>query len=135
MSISLKELIKDVEFSSLPSDVQANLMELLEKINKIRKAYSKPMTVTSGLRDMADHLRIYKAKGITDPAKIPMKSRHLKGAAVDIADPKQELQKWCLDNIKKLEEIDLWCEDFAYTSTWVHFQIIPPKSGKRFFVP
>lgn len=133
--VSLKELLKDVAFSSLPKDHQDNIMNLLERINKVRSAYAKPMTVTSGYRSMEDHLRIYKQKGITDQKRIPMQSRHLYGMAADISDPKQELQKWCLANVKLLEDVGLWCEDFSATKNWVHFQITPPKSGKRFFMP
>jgi uncharacterized protein YcbK (DUF882 family) len=140
MAITLKEIIKDADFNALPSDIQDNLMELLEKVNKLRAAYGKPMIVTSGLRTMADHLRIYKQKAkregkAFDQSKVPMKSRHLFGQAIDVSDPKKELQKWCLANVKKLEEIGLWCEDFAYTPNWLHVQIVQPKSGNRFFIP
>lgn len=133
--IELKELLKGKDFNSLPAEHQANLMTLLEKISRVRIAYGKPMTVTSGYRSMQEHLDIYKRKGITDKNRIPMKSKHLVGAAVDISDPKRELQVWCKNNVKLLEEIGLWMEDFAYTSNWVHFQVIPPKSGNRFFIP
>lgn len=135
MSISLKELIKDKSFSSLDKTVQGNLMTLLERINRVRDAYGKAMTVTSGLRTKEDQIRIYKAKGITDVSKIPMKSQHLVGAAVDIADPKRDLQKWCQQNVKLLESIGFWMEEFSATPTWIHFQIFPPKSGARFFKP
>jgi uncharacterized protein YcbK (DUF882 family) len=132
--ISLKELLGKYEFVDLPKEHQDNILDLLYKINKIREAYGKPMIVTSGYRSMEDHERIYKAKGV-DSSKIPRKSKHLSGLAVDIADPKQELQKWCLMNVDKLESIGLWCEDFSATKNWVHLQIAPPGSGKRFFIP
>lgn len=134
--VSMKELLHNkYKLEDQPKETQDNLKILLEKINKIRTTYGQVMTVTSGLRSMDDHLRIYAEKGITDTNKIPMKSKHLYGQAVDISDPHQKLQKWCLANVKKLEEVGLWCEDFSATSNWVHFQIIPPKSGKRFFIP
>lgn len=138
MSISLKEILGKYKFEDLPKEHQDNCMILLERINKIRQAYGKPMQVSSGYRSMEDHLRIYKNKGITDPNKIPMQSKHLSAAAIDIADPNQELQKWCLNNISLLENVELWCEDFSATSkpsAWVHMQIFPPKSNKRFFIP
>lgn len=138
MAISLTELIKSKRWDSLPKETQDNLMILLERINKVRTAYAKTMIVTSGLRTKEDQIRIYKEKGITDLNKIPMGSRHLIGAAVDISDPKQELQSWCLKNEKLLESIGLWCEHFDYTkkpNPWVHFQIFPSKSGHRFFIP
>lgn len=133
--ISLKELLGDHVFASQSKAVQDNLMLLLERINKIRSAWGKSMTVTSGLRTKEDQIRIYKAKGITDLKKIPFGSQHITGGAVDISDPKQELQAWCVKNEKLLESVGLWCESFDYTKNWVHFQVNPPKSGKRFFVP
>lgn len=135
MSISLKEIIKNADFNSLPEETRGNLMTLLERVNKVRDAYGKPMIVSSGLRMMEDHLHIYREKGITDQSKIPMKSRHLIGAAVDFADPKGELQSWINENVKLMEEVGLWMEDFSATKGWVHMQILPPASGNRFFKP
>lgn len=134
MSITLKELLGKYEFADLSIEHQDNILELLEKISKVREAYDKPMRVTSGYRSMADHERIYKEKGIS-PNKIPRKSKHLYGQAVDIADPQQALAKWCTANVAKLESIGVWCEDPQYTLGWLHLQIVPPKSGKRFFIP
>ena len=132
-------MIKESEINpkgyTLTEEQASNLPILLERINKVRSAWGNPMTVTSGLRSMEDHLRIYREKGITDPSKIPMGSSHLKGAACDIFDPKQELQAWCKANEKLLEEIGLWMEDFSATPNWVHFQIVAPRSGNRFFKP
>jgi hypothetical protein len=133
--IDLKELLGGKDFNSLPSDHQGNLMILLEKINKIRIAYGKPMIVTSGYRSLQEHLDIYKRKGITDQNRIPMQSKHLYGQAVDISDPKGELDTWCQNNVKLLEDIGLWLEHPDYTLGWTHFQIVPPKSGNRFFIP
>lgn len=131
----MKELIKDTDFNSLPADIKANLLKLLEKLTRVRLAYGKPMTVTSGLRTMEDHLRIYKEKGITDKSKIPMKSNHLYGIAADISDPKGEFKKWIKENMKLMEELGLYFEDFDSTPTWVHIQFKAPASGNRFFKP
>lgn len=133
--LEMRELLKNARLEDQPNDVQKNLWVLLDKLNMVRAAYGKPMTVTSGLRSMADHLRIYAEKGITDKTKIPMKSRHLSGQAADIYDPKQALQKWVMQNLDVVEKAGLWMEDFSATKNWVHFQIIPPASGKRFFKP
>lgn len=133
--ITMSEILKGAKLEDQTPEIQKNLNDLLVKLNKVRALYGKPMIVTSGLRTMEDHLRIYREKGITDPKKIPMKSRHLTGDAADFGDSKQELQKWCLANVKVLEEIGLYCEDFSATKNWVHFQQLPPKSGKRFFMP
>ena len=118
---------------------QDSLYKLLHAINIIRQAYNKPMLPTSGYRSREDQLRIYKNKGIVDEKKIPWGSAHLKGMAVDISDPKQELQKWCLENPEILDKANLFMEDFAFTKNWVHFQINPfgsyKKGGTRYFKP
>lgn len=122
------------------SEHEANLLILLNKINVIRTKYGKPMTVTSGYRTMEDHLRIYreiaKNKGNQfNPSNVPMKSKHLSGQAVDIYDPKGELKKWIMNNLDLCEELGFYFEDFNHTPNWIHFQTVPPKSGKRFFIP
>lgn len=131
----MKELLSNqATFESLDKEIQDNLNILLDKVNKVRTAYAKPMIVTSGLRTKQHHLEIYARKGIFPP-KVPMKSNHLFGRAIDFADGDGKLKKWILENIKLIEEIGLYMEDFTATKTWVHFQINPPKSGKRFFKP
>ena len=128
--ITLQELLvgcseKDVSLSQM-----ANLQDLLTKMNKVRKAYGKPMYVTSGFRSMAKHLQIYKNLGKV----APMGSRHLQGQAADISDPQGDLMFWCQTNEPKLAEIGLWME-VPDEQKRVHFQTIAPKSGRRFFYP
>jgi uncharacterized protein YcbK (DUF882 family) len=133
--ITMNELLSNqAKLGELPNDVQNNLNDLLVKINKVRLAYGKPMIVTSGLRTTKHHLEIYARKGIYPP-KVPMKSNHLSGRAVDFSDADGKLKAWVKDNIKLMEEIGLWLEDFSATKTWCHFQINPPRSGNRFFLP
>ena len=140
MSISMEELLKGKNLVDLPKEHQENLAILLEKMNKIRDLWGKPMTVTSGYRSKEDHLRIYKELAVKrnkpfDEKAIPWGSAHLKAAAVDIADNSEyTLYNWCQSNIKTLEDVGLWCE-VKDDQKRVHFQIYPPKSGHRFFDP
>lgn len=134
--ITMDELLSNqATLSELDIEIQNNLNDLLTKINLVRTSWGKPMTVTSGFRTMKHHLEIYAAKGITDINKIPMKSNHLYGRAVDISDSARVLQKWCFADEPLLISIGLWMEDFSKTPTWCHFQINPPQSGKRWFMP
>jgi len=110
--------------------IDKNLSILLQRINEIRNAYGKPMVVTSGLRSESDQDLLIAQKKTN--AK---HSKHLAGLACDIKDCDGELKAWIKQNVKALEVIGLWCEDFAYTPTWVHFQCSSPLSGKRFFIP
>jgi uncharacterized protein YcbK (DUF882 family) len=107
-------------------ETAGNLDKLLTIMNKVRAAYNKPMVVTSGLRSEADQKRI-------NP-KAP-KSNHIRGLACDVSDPHGELWAWCMLNMKLMEDLGIYFEDKNSTPTWVHFQIVPPKSGKRIFKP
>jgi len=133
--ISMKELLSgQCTFEECTPEQQANLTELLKRVNIVRTAYNKGMNVTSGLRTMKHHLEIYARKG-KYPPNVPMKSNHLFGRAVDFADGDKALKKWAMQNIHVFEQAGLWMEDFEATPTWLHVQIVPPKSGKRFFKP
>lgn len=114
-------------------EVCFNAGQLLWKINML--GFKPARYFSSCLRSRQSQIRIYKEKGITDESKIPFGSCHLTGDGVDIADSDGEFQKWLKKNVKKLEELGLYCEDFKYTPGWVHIQQRPPKSGKRFFIP
>lgn len=126
--IKLSELNKR-NYPTTPM-IEQNLHELCRRLNIVRKAYGKPMIVTSGLRSEKQQQELIKAGKSNAP-----KSKHLTGHAADISDPNGELAKWCLENVKVLEEAGLWCEDFNFTPTWCHFQTVPPRSGNRFFKP
>lgn len=122
--ISMSEIVKSpATFEQQSQDIQSNLTILLERMNKVRTAYGKSMTCTSGLRTMEDHLRIYAEKGITDHSKIPMKSKHLFGQALDVYDITGDLHQWCKDNESLLKEIGIWLENRQ--GPWQHFQVVP----------
>lgn len=63
-------------------------------------------------------------------------SKHITGNGLDVRDTSERtLARWCLANLEKLAASGLWIEDPQWTPTWVHFQDLPPKSGRRVFVP
>jgi hypothetical protein len=132
--ISLKEL--NPKNFLLTDDQKNNLIDLQTRINVVRSAYGKPMYVTSGIRDLLDHRRIYiekaRRQGISN-VRIPMGSKHLTGQAVDIKDSDGALYEWCKEHTTVLEQAGLYCEEA--TLGWVHFQSVPPKSGRRWFYP
>jgi len=137
--ITINELLKGKKLEDQSTAIQTNLKDLLIKINKVRTKRDLPMTITSGLRTVDDHLRIYEdlakqRKVPFDKSKVPMQSKHLYGQAVDISDPDGSLFQWTKDNEKFLTEVGLWMEE-KDDQPRVHFQIVPPKSGKRWFYP
>ena len=126
--ISKKELLKgrDKQFpNEYTQEISDNLDELLIKLNKFRAAYGKPMYCSSGWRPLSVNNRVSKAK----------KSKHMLGQAADFVDKDKELAKFCLQNEELLIKIGLWMEHPDYTSSWCHFQSVPPKSGKRYYIP
>jgi uncharacterized protein YcbK (DUF882 family) len=128
MKFSIQELLKAGSHKWAEKDVDViilrNIEDLCRKINAL--GYEPPMRATSCLRSIKDQQRI-------NPSA--MGSSHLYGCAVDIADPKGELKKWCVANKAKLIECGLWMEDPKYTTSWCHLSSYMPKSGKRIFIP
>jgi hypothetical protein len=124
----------------IPAEHDANIDELLIEVNKLRLAYGKPLQVSSGYRSLEEHLEIYRRKGITDKKKIPMQSNHLKGLAVDlvtVGEPIKNLHDFVKKLVEDKSEVveNLWFEDFKASPTWLHIQIVAPKSGRKFFKP
>ena len=129
--ITREEILKG---EKCPPELEENLKILLEKVNKLRQLWNKPMIVTSGFRTMEHHIQVYRDKGITGLDKIPMKSKHLYCQAVDISDTEFKLTQFCKDNEDKMEEIGIWFEDDMSVKR-LHIQSVPPKSQNRWFKP
>jgi hypothetical protein len=124
---------KPIASSEILAEHVINSEVLINKINQLWVTYEKqngnrPLIVSSGYRTKAINASI---KG---SAK---RSNHMLGKAVDIQDRQQTLQRWLKTpvGLKALEDADLYCEDFSYTKTWVHFQTTRPASGMRFYIP
>ena len=109
-------------------EIDANLKILLAKINEVRLAYNIPMTVTSGLRSDEQQQALIAAGKSNAP-----KSHHLTGEACDILDTDGKLWAWTQANNDLMIKIGLWMENRQ--GPWQHYQIVPPKSGNRWFNP
>lgn len=117
------------KLADLPADIQVNLKLLHERINKLRTAYGKPLKVNDGYRRPQDK-----------PKNGAAKSNHYQGLAIDLDDDNTAfLWKWVQSNLALMQEIGLWMEDPRWThgsvGTWMHFQVVPPKSKRRIYVP
>jgi len=62
-------------------------------------------------------------------------STHREANGGDVYDPMRTLATWCVANPDRLAAHGLWCEDFRWTPVWCHFQRVPPRSGKRIYIP
>lgn len=115
---------REVEFP-LSAEVESNLGVLLDRVNRIRALYDKPMFVSSG----------YRPGHYNKDAGGAANSPHLECQAVDFHDKDRKLTDWILSNVQVLEECDLYMEDPGHTPSWVHLQSRPTRSGRRVFIP
>lgn len=116
---------RDKQFP-LDKQQEDNLAKLLIALNKLRKAYGKPLIVSSGYRPAAINAQ---TKGAAK------KSSHIMCLACDFKDIDGKIDKWCLDNLHILTECGLYLESPEHTPNWCHVQCIAPKSGARVFIP
>lgn len=123
MYFSEQEMFCKYDPKEIPDGIISNLMELRARLNQL--GFKPPRVFTCTYRNPEHNARVGGAK----------KSSHLTGCACDIADADRKLKDYLLMNPELLEECDLYAEDFDSTSTWVHLQSNPPKSGKRIFKP
>jgi len=134
--ITLTDLLCGNDWTKCSPEQQTNALELGKAINAFFDVCPIKPVVTSGFRSPEHHINIYKKKlgKNFDIKKVPMKSKHLSFQAVDIADPDGSLWAYCQNAVPLLDKLGLWLEDDPATPR-VHFQIVPPLSGKRFFKP
>lgn len=120
--IEREEILKG---QKIDESLEGNLEKLLTALNRFRAVWGKPMIVTSGYRSPAHNALVGGAK----------RSNHMKCLAADFADPDESLDAFCQTNLKLLEDCGLWLESPMHTKGWCHLQAVPPKSGKRIFIP
>ena len=120
---------RDTEYAEeLTDEIRRNAEVTLAKVNELleRSGFKSIDSLNSGWRPRA-------VNEATSNAATG--SKHLTGQAADIPDSGHVLASWCVDNLDVMEEIGLWMEDPRYTPTWFHVQTVPPKSGRRVFIP
>lgn len=130
MAVKQEDILKG---KACPKGYEEDLQKLIKRLNRLEEEWEEDFVITSGLRSIADQIRIYAKKGITDKSKIPFKSKHFYCQAADIEDKDGSLYEWLLKNERLLENIGLWME--LNTKGWVHLQTKPPGSNRRYFLP
>lgn len=110
----------------LTKEQEGNFEKLFKAMNMLRAYYGRPMIITSGVRTEQMQMRI-------NPSN--PNSAHRQAGACDVNDPEKELSGWCIDNLDKIVECDLYLEHRYPYMRHQHFQVIAPKSGRRIFLP
>ena len=128
--MNIPELVTKEELNphkyKLTPEQEINFHLLHAAVNILRHECGLPFVITSGVRSKEDQLKI-------NP-KNP-KSAHTLAAACDILDKDRKIWVWCMDNLDCVIEAGIYLESKNFTPTWVHMQIIAPKSGNRVFLP
>lgn len=115
--------------------IDSNLLVLYQRLKQVEALFLEshsgtPFEVTSGLRSPALQSQLV-AMGVSTATK----SKHLTGSAADIRDLHGLLKAWLKSTPEILVDASLWCEAAESTPGWCHFQIVPPGSGNRWFLP
>ena len=112
----------------LSDEIRRNAEVTVERANELlrRSGHSDIEHVASGWRPQA----------VNDAtANAAHGSRHLTAQAIDLPDDDRALADFVVDNRHMLEELDLYIEHPGWTPGWLHVQTVPPKSGRRIFIP
>lgn len=83
--------------------------QLINKLNEIREAYSKPITIVSAARCEKHNKSVGGAQ----------RSAHIEGIAADLKRT-PELLAFLIAN---LEKFNVWMEDPLATPTWIHIDL------------
>ena len=110
----------------LTDALRTNAAVVVERVNQFLRQAACPGVVNSGWRPHTINASV--------PNASP-RSKHLSCEAIDLDDPNDALDAWCLENLPVLERIGLWLEHPDATPGWCHLQIVPPRSGRRVFMP
>ncbi|MBI4206655.1 MAG: hypothetical protein HY527_16665 [Betaproteobacteria bacterium] len=117
----------------LTDEIRRNAEETVARANELlkRAGFEHVCSVNSGWRPQ-------RINAATENASAT--SHHITGRAVDLPDPDRTLAAWCVNHLDVLAAIGLWLEDPRWTyddsgEHWVHVQTIPPRSGRRVFIP
>lgn len=121
--------------SEFTPQIQANGLMTVQIVNEILGQFAaetgivlsilasgwRPLAINCATQNAADH------------------SLHIKALACDMQDtPNRDFARWCCKNQHKLSKV--WIERFEWTmrkdgKPWVHMQIVPTVSGRKFFIP
>lgn len=133
---------RDVAYAhELTAEIRANAEDLVGKMNLVL-AFAEADGVEPGI-DQVTHTPIasgWRPRGVNArTANAGQFSTHIDGNGGDLQDQlTRSLAAWCLANADALKQAELWMERPQWTAgadPWVHWQRVPPKSGKRFYIP
>lgn len=135
MALISKEdiLMGRVKWEDLSPEVHENIEKLVERVNIFFEDFKWPKELPRIVND-----------GFRRPQDVPkggaVKGAHLEGLAIDLDDNESGIVwKYVWENRELLKDLGIWVEHPCWThnsgGTWIHMQVVAPKSGNRFFIP
>lgn len=107
------------------SDVRINSADLASRVSNLLAHLGIHAVVSSGFRTTSSNTKAGGAKS----------SAHCTGEAVDLYDPKNEIDDSIMRDPSILDRVDLYLESPQHTPGWCHLSTRRPKSGNRVFIP
>lgn len=119
----------------LTEELQRNAKDICHRVNGLLHSFGiKEAKVNSGWRPLM----------VNRQAGGAPRSKHVTCQAIDLGDSAAgDLANLFNNNLDVLKKHHLWMEDTRYTAVkrgneirrWVHLQTVPPRSGRRVFIP
>ncbi len=116
-------LMGRIKLKDLSTEQVSNMNTLIPRVNQFLEKFEEKRAVNSG----------YRSPEINKSAGGSKKSNHLICAAIDLEDKDSKLYNFARANEALMKKLGLWAEERQ--GGWLHLQIFPPKSDKRFFMP
>jgi hypothetical protein len=116
-------LMGRADFNSLTDALKDNAAKTVAVANAFLAEFGEYRKVNSGYRRPQDNAA---ANGAAH-------SKHMECAAIDLEDKDGRLKAFATEEI--LEKFGVYAEAFSSTPSWLHIQILAPKSGHRVFFP
>ena len=131
--IALDDYFGRISHLYVPDDTtRRNAVELLERVNKLLEML--PLNLEAVIAPKLNSGWRPAAYNATVPGAA-VRSRHITGQALDLADPDGALDDYLFQRQELLVECCLWMEHPLATKNWCHLQSAPPRSGNRVFIP
>jgi uncharacterized protein YcbK (DUF882 family) len=122
--ITPKEYLMGRDIDSPLSDEQkSNMADLLSRVNYLLGWLQISRRISSGYRPALINKKVGGA----------VRSTHLLCMGIDLDDRDGTLKKLIMDNLKMLDDLDLYMESPEHTKTWVHLDT--KKRKNRVFIP
>lgn len=116
------------------AEVIGNAERLIEAVNKLASMSSATFLINPNTKTRVSGLDYGGFRPQSCEQGAP-KSKHKQGLAVDLYDPTESIDDWCVLHLDLLKQCGIYIEHPSATRGWSHWSIIKPPSGRIVFYP